>query len=94
MRSVLDGDPFGARNVQRLRGIGFVLVLGAPVVVLVNSALRAALLDEVPPYPSINLGAEGLSIPLGALLAGLGAFILAEVFAYGRRLREDVEATI
>jgi hypothetical protein len=28
------------------------------------------------------------------LLAGLGAFVLAEVFADGARLHEDVEATI
>jgi hypothetical protein len=28
------------------------------------------------------------------LVGGLGAFILAEVLAYGLRLREDVEATI
>jgi hypothetical protein len=94
LRSVLDGDPFGARQVQRLRGIGFILVVGAPIVVLFNSSLRAALYDAVPGYPSLDLGSEGLSLPLGALLGGLGAFILAEVFAYGLRLREDVEATI
>ena len=94
MRSVVAGDPFGAQNVQRLRGIGFILALGAPVVVLLNSSLRAALFNTLPPYPSLDLGSEGLSIPLGALLGGLGAFILAEVFAYGLRLREDVEATI
>ena len=94
LRSVLDGDPFGARNVLRLRSIGFLLVLGAPLVALVNSALRIALFDVVPPHPSLDLGSEGFSIPLGALLGGLGAYILAEVFAYGLRLREDVEATI
>jgi hypothetical protein len=94
LRSVLDGDPFGARNVLRLRSIGFLLVVGAPIVVLVNSALRIALFNVLPPYPSLDLGSEGVSIPLGALLGGLGAYILAEVFAYGLRLREDVEATI
>ena len=94
LRSVLDGDPFGARNVLRLRSIGFLLVLGAPLVVLVNSALRIALFNAVPAYPSLDLGSAGFSLPLGEILAGLGAFILAEVFAYGRRLREDVEATI
>ena len=91
---MLDGDPFGARNVQRLRSLGLLLAAGAPLVALVNSALRNALFDELPPHPSLDLGSAGFSIPLGALLAGLGAFILAEVFAYGRRLREDVEATI
>ncbi len=94
LRTVLDGDPFGARNVQRLRAIGFLLVLGAPIVQLLNQALRASLFNVLPPYPTIDLGSEGLSIPGNALLAGLGVFILAEVFAYGSRLREDVEATI
>jgi Protein of unknown function (DUF2975) len=94
LRSVLDGDPFGARNVQRLRGLGLLLAAGAPAVALVNSALRGALFDELPPHPSLDLGSAGFSIPLGALLGGLAAFIFAEVFAYGGRLREDVEATV
>ena len=91
---MLAGDPFGARNVQRLRNLGLLLAAGTPLVALVDTALRNALFDELPPYPSLDLGSAGFSLPLGEVLAGLGAFILAEVFAYGRRLREDVEATI
>jgi hypothetical protein len=94
LRSVLAGDPFGADNVKRLRTIGFLLVVGAPVAELVSYAIRLALFATLPPYPSIHLAFQGLSIPGNALLGGLGAFILAEVFAYGLRLREDVEATI
>ena len=94
LRSVLAGDPFGARNVQRLRNLGLLLAAGTPLVALVDTALRNALFDELPPYPSLDLGSAGFALPLGEILAGLGAFILAEVFAYGRRLREDVEATI
>ena len=94
LRSVLAGDPFGARNVQRLRSLGLLLAAGTTLVALIDSALRNALFDELPPYPSLDLGSAGFSLPLGAILGGLGAFILAEVFAYGGRLREDVEATI
>lgn len=94
MRAVLAGDPFGGANVRRLRAIGFLLVVGAPIVMIVNHLLRVALFDNFPPYPSVNLGIEGISIPGNYLLGGLGVFILAEVFAYGLRLREDVEATI
>ena len=36
--------------------------------------------------PTVNLAA--------ALLAGLAVLVLAEVFAHGVRLREDVEGTI
>ena len=32
--------------------------------------------------------------PAAALLAGLAVLVLAEVFAHGVRLREDVEGTI
>jgi hypothetical protein len=94
LRSVLDGDPFGADNVRRLRSLGLLLVVGAPVLELINYAFRQVLFSTLPPYPSIDLAMEGFTIPGNALLGGLAAFILAEVFAYGLRLREDVEATI
>jgi hypothetical protein len=93
-RSVKDGDPFGARNVDRLRRLGFLLVVGAPLVELLNSALRASLFNALPPGQYGDVGTAGFSLPAGAMLGGLGAFVLAEVFAHGVRLREDVEATI
>jgi hypothetical protein len=94
MRAVREGDPFGVANVRRLRGLGFLLVVGAPLVELINYLFRQALFNEIPPFPSVDLGSAGYALPGGALIAGLGAFILAEVFAYGVRLREDVEGTI
>jgi len=94
MRSVREGDPFGVDNVRRLRGLGFLLVVGAPLVELINYLIRQALFNEVPPFPSVDLGSAGYALPAGAMIGGLGAFILAEVFAYGVRLREDVEGTI
>jgi hypothetical protein len=93
-RSVNDGDPFGAANVQRLRRLGFLLVLGAPLVELLNWSLRQSLYNNLPPNRFGNIGVEGFSLPAGAMLGGLGAFILAEVFADGLRLREDVEGTV
>ncbi len=94
MRSVREGDPFGVANVRRLRGLGFLLVVGAPLVELINYLVRQALFNEVPAFPSVDLGSAGYALPAGAMIGGLGAFILAEVFAYGVRLREDVEGTI
>lgn len=94
MRSVTRGDPFGSSNVRRLRGLGFLLVVGASAVELVNYSLRSALYTALPPFPTVHLGVAGYTVPGGALLGGLGAFILAEVFAHGVRLREDVEGTI
>ncbi len=94
MRSVVQGDPFGTDNVRRLRGLGFILVAGAPLVELLNYALRSSLYNELPPFPDVDLGVAGYTLPAGALLAGLGAFILSEVFAYGVRLRDDVEGMV
>jgi hypothetical protein len=94
MRSVVEGDPFGAPNVQRLRRLGFLLVVGAPAVELLNYSLRLSLFNDLPPHPSTDIGVAGFSLPAAALLGGLGAFILAEVFAHGVRLREDVEGTV
>lgn len=94
MRSVMKGDPFGSANVARLRRLGFILVAGGPIVALVNYLLRLSLFDAMPVVPSVELGVEGFSLPAGALLGGLAVFILAEVFAFGVRLREDAEGTI
>jgi hypothetical protein len=93
-RSVKDGDPFGEANVRRLRRLGTLAVAGGIFLAFFNSALRTSLMDNLPPNRFGDFGVEGFSIPGGALLAGLGAFILAEVFAYGLSLREDVEGTV
>lgn len=92
--TVVAGDPFGTANAKRLRWIGFLLVIGAPVVELLNSVLHEALFNDLPPAHPSDLLTSGFSLPTGAMIGGLGAFILAEVFAYGERLREDVEGTV
>lgn len=93
-RSVKKGDPFGPGNVRRLRGIGGLLVIGAPIVELINTGLRTELFDRLSASQSAGLGTAGYTIPGAFLVAGLGAFMLAEVFAHGLRLREDSEGTI
>ncbi len=94
LKSVMRGDPFGPDNVRRLRRLGFLLVVGGPAVELLNYGFRNALFSSLSSYPGVDLGIAGYEIPAGVLLGGLSAFILAEVFAYGSRLREDVEGTI
>jgi Protein of unknown function (DUF2975) len=92
--SVRHGDPFHAANVRRLRWFGWLLMLGYPAVALASSLLKESLgstMSEAQPLlgnsaPAVNLAA--------ALLAGLAVLVLAEVFAHGVRLREDVEGTI
>jgi hypothetical protein len=92
--SVREGDPFARANVQRLRSLGTLLVGGGLIVAVVEWALRLSLANTLPQNLFGGVTSQGFEFPLPWLLAGLGAFILAEVFAYGVSLREDVEATI
>jgi hypothetical protein len=92
--SVRRGDPFVPANVRRLRGIGFLLVVGSLVLTVWDMTLRDFLFNRLPTMPGWNLANGPFGPPGGALVAGLFVFILAEVFAYGVRLRDDVEATI
>jgi hypothetical protein len=92
--SVRHGDPFHAANVRRLRQFGWLIMLGYPAAALGSSLLKEGLgstMSEAQPLlgnsaPTVNLAA--------AVLAGLAVLVLAEVFAHGVRLREDVEGTI
>ena len=74
--SVMAGDPFGEANVQRLRRLGFLLVIGAPAVAVLNSALAAALYNDLPLDRGGDLGVAGFSLPSGALVGGLGALVV------------------
>ncbi len=91
--SVTVGDPFGAANVRRLRRLGYLCILGALAVEVVNANLRKVLV-ETSLNEEFGIGITGFEFPGNALLVGLAALVLAEVFAHGVRLREDVEATI
>ena len=88
--SVREGDPFNSSNVRRLRTIGLLLLVGAPIAGLVQSGFEQALAS------STTGAGSGLSfsIPGDALIAGLGVFVLAQVFAHGVRLREEAEGTV
>lgn len=93
-RSVRHGDPFSAANVRRLRRLGLLFLLGYPVMVLVTRLLQNWLVTTLPVLPLGGIGTTLDVISPIALLAGLVMFLLAEVFAHGLRLREDVEGTI
>jgi small-conductance mechanosensitive channel len=91
LRSARKGDPFTTANVWRLRQFGWLLLLGWPLVAYVTFALKE-FLAMTPPADQTG---GHFAPPIGlALLFGLAVLILAEVFAHGLRLREDVEGTI
>jgi hypothetical protein len=94
LRSADEGDPFGPDNVNRLRRIGLALAFGAPIVVAVDQVLNKHLFNALPGDVKAHLTLPGFAFPWAPIVAGIGAFILAAVFEYGVRLREDVEATV
>jgi len=88
--SIKDGDPFGRANVGRLRKLGIILV-AFPVVAIVMSVLLGGILDSTPNGGLLN---NSFRLDLGPVAAGLGVLVLAEVFAHGVRMREDIEGTV
>ena len=93
LRAARHGDPFTTANVRRLRQFGWLLLLGWPLVAYLTMALKEFLAMT---WASPTDQTEGLFAPPigGALIFGLAVLVLAEVFAHGLRLREDVDGTI
>lgn len=90
LKSVREGDPFTEQNVRRLRALGLVVLIGAPSAVFASSLFE----HELSTSAGFDSAGTQLTMPSGALLGGLVAFVLAEVFAAGVRLRDDVEGTV
>lgn len=92
MRTVASGDPFNSSNVRRLRVLAGGLILGAPIVVVVDSMVRGVLASQV------DLGSLALGVlivpPWLAMIGGMVVALLAEAFKAGSRLREDVEGLV
>ena len=98
-RSAAHGDPFDGSNVTRLRWLGVLFLLGFPLAVTVGGYFNGLLFDPDVwtggPLPSEGVNTSfPVVVSAPAILAAVCLFALAEVFAYGARLREDVDATI
>jgi hypothetical protein len=96
VRSAAQGDPFRVANVRRLR---WLFLFGFPLAVAVGGYFNGLLFDpEIWTGGPLPPGGIDTSFPVvvsaPAILAAVSLFALAEVFAYGARLREDVDATI
>jgi hypothetical protein len=94
LRSARNGDPFAGANVWRLRQFGWLLLLGWPLVAYLTMALKE-LLAATWASPTDPSQGGVFAPPIGgALIFGLAVLVLAEVFAHGLRLRDDVDGTI
>jgi hypothetical protein len=97
-RSAAGGDPFRRSNVIKLRSLGALFLLGFPLATIVEGSFTdwffSAGVWTGGPLPTGGIVTEFPVISGPAILAAVSLFALAEVFAYGARLREDVDATI
>jgi hypothetical protein len=98
-RSAAQGDPFRASNVTRLRWLGGLFLLGFPFATIVAGYFTDLLFSADvwtggPLPPGGIAGGFQVVVSAPAIMAAVSLFALAEVFAYGARLREDVDATI
>ena len=86
--SIRRGDPFNASNVSRLRRFGTLLIVAPFVFGVMQLLVGEAILTE---RPGVGMG---LDIDLSSFVMALAVFVLAEVFAHGVRMREDLEGTV
>ena len=90
LKSVRDADPFTDVNVKRLRTIGALVLIGIPVATFVSSLCASELASTAGlAGPPVAVGMPG-----SVLIGGLALFVLAEVFAGGVRMRDELEGTV
>jgi len=90
--AVRKSEPFAKDVASRLRAIGLLLLIGSPILQGVSMAVSGAMVGRLP--LSAGLEPAGYEFPDGAIVAGIVALALAQVFVLGMRYREDSEATI
>ncbi|CAA9309070.1 MAG: hypothetical protein AVDCRST_MAG16-18 [uncultured Frankineae bacterium] len=90
-RSLRTGDPFTPANALRLRTLGVILIVGGTFVPVFQGIAFEGVLDPVLPD---GPRAWTLDVQLWPALSGVLVGFLAEVFARGARMREDVEGLV
>lgn len=91
VRSARGGDPFTPVNVRRLRLLAVLVGVGGVLAGAGAEMLEAWMLDH---SAAAAFTVKEAVLPLNAVLLGLLIAVLAEVWAHGVRLREDVEGLV
>ena len=91
VRSARTGDPFTPLNVRRLRLLAVLVGVGGLLAGAGADLLEAWILDH---SAAGALTVLEVGLPLDAVLLGVLIAVLAEVWAHGVRLREDVEGLV
>ena len=92
LKTVLEGRPFAADNVRRIRIIGSVLIAVGLVVPVIEYLVVRAVLARVS-LQGIAIGPP-FDIREDTVVAGLLVLVLATIFGYGAQLETDKSLTI
>ena len=87
IETVRHGDPFILANAHRLRAMGWIILAVHVLHICIGAVAR------VVSTPTTKLDIDGEISPL-VLLAVLLLFVLAQVFALGADMREELEGTV
>lgn len=90
-RGLRDSDPFTAANARRLTSLAVLVTVGGLFLQVFHSISRDALLAAALPGQEL---VTVLELSFWPIPVGMLVFFLAEVFARGARLREDVEGLV
>jgi hypothetical protein len=91
LHDIMQGDPFSEKNTQRIRRIGyFVLLLGFARPAIETIAAKQ-ILDELVIEPSLNVAAL---FNIEFILVSLLILLLGQVWSYGLELQRDQELTV
>ncbi len=90
--TVMEGQPFAAANVRRMRWIGLILMVGALAVPMIEYSVARLVLGQVTTEGIVL--SPPFDLNFGVILVGLLLLILATVFEYGSRLESDQSLTI
>jgi hypothetical protein len=91
VRVARKGDPFQAANVRRLRLLALVITAGGALGQIAAYLLTRELIGRTPAAGLVWIEFVPPVVPIGI---GLLVFAIAEVFAHGTRLREDVSGLV
>ena len=92
MRSVVERDPFDARNATRIRHVGLVVIGWGIVSPFLKLVVGAAMIDEVAVRGLIL--SPAVELQLETVFFGLAILVLAEIFRQASEMKTEQSLTI
>lgn len=92
LQAILDGDPFAAENSQRIRRLGYAVLLVGLLQDAVQYTASITLLNQLPTaLPTLQ---PGPTFNVELILVSLLILLLAQIWSYGLDLERDRSLTI